>query len=46
MKLILSAAVPIETLYAGERVKLEFERTRSRLEEMQSHDYLASPHLP
>ena len=46
VKLILSAAVPIETLYAGERVKLEFERTRSRLEEMQSHDYLASPHLP
>jgi cell division protein ZapE len=46
VKLILSAAVPIASLYAGERVRLEFKRTRSRLEEMQSHDYLAAPHLP
>jgi cell division protein ZapE len=46
VKLILSAATPIATLYAGERLGLEFERTRSRLEEMQSHDYLAAPHLP
>ena len=46
VKLILSAAVPIASLYVGERVKLEFNRTRSRLEEMQSHDYLAAPHLP
>ncbi len=46
VKLILSAAAPVESLYAGERVKLEFERTRSRLEEMQSHDYLGAPHLP
>jgi cell division protein ZapE len=46
VKLILSAAAPIESLYAGERVALEFNRTRSRLEEMQSHDYLAAPHIP
>jgi cell division protein ZapE len=46
VKLILSAAVPIASLYAGERVRQEFKRTRSRLEEMQSHDYLAAPHLP
>jgi cell division protein ZapE len=46
VKLILSAAVPLEQLYAGQRLGRIFERTRSRLEEMQSHDYLAAPHLP
>ena len=46
VKLILSAATPVASLYAGERVRMEFQRTRSRLEEMQSHDYLAAPHLP
>ena len=44
--LILSAATTVSELYAGKHVKLEFERTRSRLEEMQSHDYLAAAHLP
>lgn len=44
--LILSAAVPLETLYAGSRLAFEFERTRSRLYEMQTTDYLALPHLP
>jgi len=46
VKLILSAAVPIDQLYTGNRLDFEFRRTRSRLEEMQSHDYLARPHLP
>ena len=46
VKLILSAAVGINTLYAGERLAFEFRRTRSRLEEMQSKAYLARPHLP
>jgi cell division protein ZapE len=46
VKLIVSAATPAASLYAGERVRLEFQRTRSRLKEMQSHDYLAAPHLP
>ncbi|GIT14879.1 MAG: hypothetical protein CM1200mP36_06350 [Gammaproteobacteria bacterium] len=46
VKLILSAATALSSLYTGERLKLEFQRTRSRLEEMQSHDYLASPHIP
>ena len=45
VKLILSAEVPIADLYAGERHSFEFERTRSRLLEMQSHDYLACSHL-
>ncbi len=46
VKLILSAAVPLERLYQGERLRFEFQRTESRLREMQSHQYLARPHLP
>jgi cell division protein ZapE len=46
VKLILSAAEPLETLYQGERLKFEFQRTESRLREMQSRQYLARPHLP
>lgn len=45
VKLILSAAVPLTELYAGERLRFEFERTVSRLIEMQSQDYLARHHL-
>jgi cell division protein ZapE len=44
VKLILSARVPITELYAGQRLVFEFERTQSRLLEMQSHDYLARVH--
>lgn len=46
VKLILSAAVPVADLYAGEKLVHDFARTRSRLEEMQSHDYLAAEHRP
>jgi cell division protein ZapE len=46
VKLMLSAAVELAELYAGRRLIREFERTRSRLTEMQSHDYLASAHRP
>ncbi len=46
VKLIVSAAAPICDLYRGTRLLREFERTRSRLAEMQSHDYLAAPHVP
>ncbi len=46
VKLLISAAAPIDELYTGERLAFEFERTRSRLTEMQSHEYLARPHLP
>ena len=45
VKLILSADAPIEDLYAGERLRFEFERTKSRLLEMQSHEYLGRTHL-
>lgn len=46
VKLILSAAAPIEDLYGHGRLEFEFSRTRSRLLEMQSHEYLARPHKP
>jgi len=46
VKLILSAAAPPRDLYRGSKLVHDFERTRSRLEEMQSHDYLASAHRP
>jgi cell division protein ZapE len=46
VKLIVSAAVPLDQLYLGERLAFEFRRCESRLREMQSHDYLARPHLP
>ena len=45
VKLVLSAAAAPERLYRGERLAFEFERTRSRLAEMQTHAYLARPHL-
>jgi cell division protein ZapE len=45
VKLVVSAAAPADRLYRGERLAFEFERTRSRLAEMQTHEYLARPHL-
>ncbi len=46
VKLIMSAEVPAEQLYQGTKLAFQFERTVSRLFEMQSHDYLEQPHLP
>jgi len=46
VKLLISAAVPVRELYKGRMLAFEFQRTASRLIEMQSHDYLARPHLP
>ncbi|MGQ0656890.1 MAG: cell division protein ZapE [Chromatiales bacterium] len=45
VKLIVSAAAPPAQLYCGEHLAKLYERTVSRLVEMQSHDYLARPHL-
>lgn len=45
VKLILSAATSPESLYQGTRLEFEFQRTTSRLTEMQSSDYLHAPHL-
>lgn len=46
VKLAMSVAVPLEGLYGGGNLAFEFERTLSRLLEMQSHDYLARAHRP
>jgi cell division protein ZapE len=46
VKLIVSAAVPPAELYAWAEGGDQFERTISRLIEMQTHDYLSEPHLP
>jgi len=46
VKLIMSAEVALECLYTDGRLSFEFKRCLSRLQEMQSHDYLASEHLP
>lgn len=46
VKLIVSAAVPLVDIYDGHKLSFEFERTTSRLLEMQSHEFLARPHRP
>ncbi len=45
VKLMLTAQVELESLYSGNQLAFEFKRTLSRLQEMQSHDYLAKEHL-
>lgn len=44
VKLIMSGAAPIESLYQGTRLAFEFKRCLSRLLEMQSQEYLALAH--
>jgi len=46
VKLMISAAAPLTELYTGRKLRFEFQRTTSRLQEMQTHDYLASRHIP
>lgn len=46
VKLIISSAVAMESLYTKGTLEFEFRRCLSRLKEMQSHDYLATEHLP
>ncbi len=46
VKLILSAEVELPVLYQGNGLAFVFERTRSRLLEMQSKDYLGREHRP
>jgi len=45
VKLIMSAAAPIDALYKDGKLNFEFKRCVSRLKEMQSHEYLALGHL-
>tara|TARA_R110001599_G_scaffold1266_13_gene6239 strand:+ start:2363 stop:3478 length:1116 start_codon:yes stop_codon:yes gene_type:complete len=44
VKVIISAETAIHELYLGGKLSFEFERTESRLLEMQSTEYLESPH--
>lgn len=45
VKVIITAATPIDSLYTGKRLTESFRRTASRLVEMQSREYLARGHL-
>lgn len=44
VKLVVTAQQPIIALYEGEKLAFEIERTRSRLLEMQSDEYLRQEH--
>ncbi len=46
VKLLVTADVGLEALYQGKRLAFDFQRTVSRLQEMQSTDYLSRPHRP
>lgn len=46
VKLIISAEVELKDLYSGGRLNFEFQRTLSRLLEMQSHEFLTRAHKP
>jgi len=46
VKLVIAAETAAVDLYTGSRLSFEFDRTVSRLHEMQSHDYLAAQHRP
>ncbi|MDP6616303.1 MAG: cell division protein ZapE [Gammaproteobacteria bacterium] len=46
VKLVCSAEQDIAGIYRGRRLTQEFERTQSRLLEMQSNAYLSAPHVP
>jgi cell division protein ZapE len=45
VKLVVTAESEIEGIYEGGRLSFEIERTKSRLREMQSLEYLGSEHL-
>jgi cell division protein ZapE len=46
VKLVLTAETALLDMYSGGRLEFEFQRTVSRLQEMQSHEYLAREHKP
>ena len=45
VNLVCSAAAPPQELYPEGRGAFEFQRTASRLMEMQAEDYIAQPHV-
>jgi len=46
VKVLMTAEADIAALYTGNRLQFEFQRTVSRLLEMQSREYLAQEHRP
>ncbi|EPE3625329.1 cell division protein ZapE [Serratia marcescens] len=46
VKLVIGAEASMFEIYQGERLKFEYQRCLSRLQEMQSEEYLKLPHLP
>ena len=46
VNLVLGARVPLDELYSSGQLQFEFQRTLSRLQEMQSVEYLARAHKP
>jgi len=46
VKMVIAADAPLLELYAGGRLEFEFQRTISRLQEMQSYEYLVREHKP
>ena len=46
IKLAMSAEVEMACLYIGSKLTFEFQRTLSRLVEMQSVEYLRREHRP
>ena len=45
VKLLISAASTVDCLYTGQKLSFEFDRTASRLTEMQSSVYLHEAHI-
>ena len=46
VNVIISADAPIDKLYLGQQHRFAFDRTESRLIEMQSAQYIAQQHIP
>ncbi len=46
VKLVVAAESSLFEIYQGTRLKFEYQRCVSRLQEMQSEEYLRLPHLP
>ncbi|HGE8494328.1 TPA: cell division protein ZapE [Serratia marcescens] len=46
VKLVIGAEASMFEIYQGERLRFEYQRCLSRLQEMQSEEYLKLPHLP
>ncbi|EXU75418.1 cell division protein ZapE [Erwinia papayae] len=46
VKLVVSAEASLYEIYQGTKLRFEYQRCVSRLQEMQSEEYLKLPHLP